>query len=47
MIATLISKYDISFGAGDSGTSLFRDEVDNFVCVPGALNLVFEKRLGK
>jgi hypothetical protein len=42
--ALLVSRYDIEFGPGEDGTSVWKDMKDDFTAVPGRLNLIFKLR---
>ncbi|KAF1992980.1 putative benzoate 4-monooxygenase cytochrome P450 [Amniculicola lignicola CBS 123094] len=43
--ALLLSKYDIAFGYGEDGTSVWKNMRDQFTAVPGKLDLIFNPRL--
>ncbi|KAF4630617.1 hypothetical protein G7Y89_g7519 [Cudoniella acicularis] len=43
-LSILISRFDIAFAPGESGTDVFMDMTDSFTANPGALNIMFSER---
>ncbi len=41
VVFLIVSKYDVSFAAGEDGTDLFKDMKETFTMVPGKLRLKF------